>query len=112
MSDKPEGKPSTIEQINKVVRGLVEVETVGQFYWVGGKVERYYKSNLGHVYFNLVDGRKSIRCMLPDSRRGHIEFDIKNDIEIEVLGDVQVYEDRAEIQIQAINAKLIHSNGS
>jgi len=111
VTDKPEATQRTIAQINALVRGIVEVETIGHFYWIGGKVEQCYKSNLGHVYFNLVDERKSIRCMLTDSQRGQIEFEIKNDIEIEVLGDIQVYEDHAEIQIQVINARLLESNG-
>lgn len=111
MSDKSEGKQSTIANINAMVRGVLELETRGSFYWIGGKVQRYYKSDLGHIYFTLVDDKKSIKCMLSDSQQGHIDFEIKNDIEIEVLGDVQVYEDRAEVQIQVINARLIENNG-
>lgn len=111
MADKTEGRQSTIAQINAMVRSVLELETLGSLYWVGGNVQRYYKSDLGHIYFTLADGRKSIKCMLSDSQQGHIEFEIKNDIEIEVLGDVQVYEDRAEVQIQVINARLIEANG-
>ena len=111
MSEQETAKSRTIAQINAMVRGIVEVETLGHMYWVGGKVDRFHKSGLGHIYFNLIDERKSISCMLPESQQGHIEFEIKNNIEIEVLGDIQVYEDRAEVQIQVINARLVENNG-
>jgi exodeoxyribonuclease VII large subunit len=110
MSQKPKEQRRTIAQVNQMVKGIVEVETLEHFFWVGGKVERYYKSNIGHVYFNLVDGRTQVRCMLADRETGHIDFDIKNGIEIELYGDVQVYEDRAEINIKVLNARLIEAN--
>ena len=111
MSEQPEGQRRTIAQVNQMVKGIVEVETLEHFFWVGGKVERCYKSQRGHVYFELVDDRTRIKCMLAERETGSIEFDIKNDIEIEVYGDIQVYEERAEIQIQVIKANLIESNG-
>jgi exodeoxyribonuclease VII large subunit len=111
MSEQSAEKRRTIAQINQMIKGIVEVETLEHFFWVGGKVERFHKSQVGHVYFNLVDGRTQIRCMLPERQTGHIDFDIKNDIEIEVYGDVQVYEDHATIQIQVIKARLIEDNG-
>ena len=111
MSEQVEEQRRTIAQVNRMLRGIIEVETLEHFFWVGGKVERYYKSDMGHVYFQLVDDRTQIRCMLPEHQTGHIDFDIKNDIEIEVYGDIQVYEDRAEINIQVTQARLIEANG-
>lgn len=111
MTDQPKEQRRTIAQVNQMIRGIVEVETLEHFFWVGGKVERFHKSEAGHVYFNLVDNRSQIRCMLPERKTGDIDFDIKNDIEIEVYGDVQVFEPRAEINIQVIKARLIEANG-
>ena len=111
MSQQPEEPRRTIAQVNRMVRGVVEVETLEHFFWVAGKVERFYKSTMGHVYFNLVDDRAQIKCMLPERQTGQIDFEIKNNIEIEVFGDIQVYEERAEINIQVIKANLIKANG-
>lgn len=101
----------TVAQINAMIKSLVEDETLGHFYWVAGKVKRYYKSNLGIIYFYIVDTRQTIRCMVPESHQAKIDFEIKNDIEIEVYGEIQVYEVLAEVQMQVVDAHLIDNNG-
>lgn len=103
----PNGQSS---EINAMVRGLVEVETIGHPFWVRGIVKNYYKSDLGHIDFTLVDDRKSINCMLTNKSHGNLDFEIRTGLEIEIFGDVQVYEERAEIQIQVKQAKLINAN--
>lgn len=110
MSEQQPAEHRAIQQINRMVRGIVEVETLNHFYWVGGKVARYHKSDLGHVYFDLVDGRTHIKCMITERITGTLDFDVSNDIEIEVYGDIQVYEERAEVQIQVLKAKLIDAH--
>ena len=111
MSEQPAEKTRTIAQVNKMIRGIVEVETLEHFFWVGGIVANYHKSNLGHIYFNLIDDRKQIKCMIADQQAGKIDFDIKNNMEIEVYGDVQVYEGNASIEIQVLDARLEDANG-
>jgi len=64
MSEQPAGTKRTIAQVNAMVRSIVEVETLEHFFWIGGRVERYHKSDLGHIYFELVDARTRIKCML------------------------------------------------
>ncbi len=111
MSEQSTGEERrSIEQIGRMVRSIVEFETLDQFYWVGGKVNRYYKSDLGHIYLNLVNGQHTIRCMLPDQQASKLNFDIKNDMEIEVYDDVQVYAVQVQVQIIVQKAKLIDSN--
>lgn len=66
------------------------------------------------MYFVLVDGRTRIKCMIAERIKriiGSLDFDISNDIEIEVYGDIQVYENHAEVQIQVLKAKLIDAHG-
>ena len=92
-----------------MIRGLVEAETLGRFFWVRGKIEEYHKSNLGHIYFDLVNGDTRIHCMLAARRSSHIAFDLDNNMDVEVYGDVQVYEKRAWAQIQALDVRLIKS---
>lgn len=111
MSDSSSDDHRTIEQIGRMVRSIVEVETLDHFYWVGGKVERYYKSNLGHIYFELVDGYNRLRCMLPERKFDTVDFDLKNDMEIEVYGDIHTYEAHVQVQLVVQQIKLIDSNG-
>lgn len=106
----PEGSKESrrsVAQVNRMIRGIVEAETVGHFFWARGKVERYYKSDMGHVYFELADGKTRIRCALKKHRT--IPFDLHNDMEVDVYGDVRVYEERASVEIRVLNVRLIAS---
>ena len=51
-----------------MIRSILEAETLEHFFWVAGKIDRFYKSDLGHIYFDLVDGHSSIRCMLRNNK--------------------------------------------
>ncbi len=101
---KPEHSRS-IAQVNRMLRSLVESETLESYFWVGGKIERYYRSDRGHIYFDLVDDKTRIRCMLRDERRGQVELELRNFLDVEVYGDVQFYEDRAEAQLNVLDAR-------
>lgn len=107
MSEHSREKRRSIAQVNRMIRSIVEFETLEHFFWVRGKIERYHQSDMGHIYFDLVDGKTRIRCMLPEHRTGHIPFELHNYIDVEVYGDVQVYEERASVQIQVLEARLI-----
>lgn len=107
MPEHSREKRRSIAQVNRMIRSIVESETLEHFFWVRGKIERYHQSDMGHVYFDLIDGKTRIRCMLPEHRTGHIPFELHNYIDVEVYGDVQVYEERASVQIQVLDVHLI-----
>ena len=107
MSREANEATRTIEEINRLVTGLVETETLGYPAWVGGIVKSRFQADSGHVYFTLEDNTYSIRCMLPRQVRGTLDFPINNNMEIEVFGAVRVYEKRAEVQISVEKALLI-----
>jgi exodeoxyribonuclease VII large subunit len=94
-----------------MVRSIVEVETLDHFYWIGGKVNRYHKSDLGHVYFELVNGTHRLSCMLPERNSSNIDFDIKNDMEVEVYGDLHVYDVQVQVQLIVQKVELVDANG-
>lgn len=94
-----------IAQINRMLRSIVEAETLEQFFWVGGRIDRLHKSDLGHVYFDLVDDQSRIKCVLWEERAGHISFDLKNHLDVEVYGDVHFFERRAEAQLNVMQAR-------
>lgn len=100
----------SVNQINRMVRSIVEGETIGHKFWIAGIVKRYHKSDKGHIYFNLDDDNYSIRCMISENVSGRIGFPVQNELEIEVYGEIQVYEPHAEVQIMVENAKLIDSH--
>ena len=96
----------SIAQINRMIRSIIEAETLEQFFWVGGRIDRFYKSDLGHVYFDLVDDRSRIRCMIREERASQLPIDLRNHLDIEVYGDIHFYEDRAEPQINTIDLRV------
>ena len=97
----------TIAQINRMLRSIVEVETLEQYFWVGGLVENFYESDFGHKYFTLVDDRSRIRCMLHNERAGHISLEIRNGLELEVYGDIHFYENGGRIEINVTDVRLV-----
>ena len=102
----PESEPRrSIAQVNRMLRSIVEAETLEQCFWVGGRIDRYYESELGHVYFDLVDDRKRIRCMLREERAGRYPFELRNHLDIEVYGDIHFYEERAEAQVNVLDLR-------
>ncbi len=90
-----------------MLRSILEAETLEHFFWVAGKIDRFYKSDLGHIYFDLVDGNSSIRCMLRERQSGDIDFDLKNNLDIEVYGDIRFFERRAEAQINVLKVRAV-----
>ncbi len=97
----------SIAQINRTLRSILEAETLEHFFWVAGKVDRFYKSDRGHIYFDLVDGDLRIRCMLREEQSGDLSFELRNHLEIEIYGDIHFYERHAEAQINVLNARSL-----
>lgn len=106
MTDFATENRRSIAQVNRMLRSIVEAETLEQFFWVGGKIDRFHKSERGHVYFDLVDDRTRIRCMMREERAGQISFDLRNHLDVEVFGDVRFYEERGEAQINIVDVRL------
>lgn len=104
----PENQQRTIPQINSLVRSLVEQETVNYPFWVTGFINRYFESDRGHIYFDLVDQDYTINCMLPERRRGNIEFDLTKGMEVAVFGAIRVYEKQAKVQIEVEQVRFIN----
>ena len=98
----------TVNEVNSMVRALVEQETLGYPFWLNGIVTRYFISNIGHVYFDLSDESFTISCMLQERRRGAIDFDISNGMELEVFGSVRVYDKTAKVQIDVEQVRLVN----
>jgi len=95
----------SIAQVARTLRSIIEAETLEHYFWVGGRIDRLYKSDFGHVYFDLVDDQTRIRCILREERAGHIPFDLQNHLDVEVYGDVNFYERNAQAQINVLEIR-------
>ena len=107
MTNRNSDTRRTIAQVNRMIRSILEAETLEHFFWVGGRIDRFYKSERGHVYFDLVDDRSRIRCMLREEQAGRFPFDLRNHLDIEVYGDIHFYEERAEAQINVSDLRFV-----
>lgn len=96
----------SIAQVNRMIRSVIEAETLENFFWAGGRIDRFYRSDFGHVYFDLVDDKSRIRCMMREERASQLPIDLRNHLDIEVYGDIHFYEDRAEAQINVMDLRV------
>jgi exodeoxyribonuclease VII large subunit len=111
MSEKPNPPSRTIRDTNGLIRALVEQETLGYPFWVGGYVTPCFTSDFGHIYFDLTDDDYTISCMIREQVRGSLDFTISNGMDIQVFGTVRVYERQARIQIEVEKVQLSESTG-
>lgn len=107
MTTQPEPRIRNIPSLNALIRGLVEVETLESPFKVSGYVTRRFRSDAGHVYFDLNDDGFTISCMIRASIRNTLGFDISNGMDIEVCGAIRVYEPKAQIQIDVTQIKVL-----
>lgn len=107
MTEQPSAQKRTIREINALVRALVEQETLGYPYWIGGFVSRYYLSDFGHIYFDLNHDDHIISCMIREQVRGTLEQPIANGMDVEVFGSIRVYEKSVKVQIEVEKIRVI-----
>ena len=106
MTKQPAENRRSITQVNRMLRSLIEAKTLEQYFWVGGAIQGLYQSDLGHCYFDLVDDKTRIRCMLPDNHRDALHFELEDNLDVEVYGDVRFYERGSQVQISVRDIRL------
>jgi exodeoxyribonuclease VII large subunit len=109
MMAETETNKRNIPSLNALIRSLVEQETLGHPFWVGGYVTRRFNSNAGHLYFDLIDEDYSIGCIVRAAVKNKLGFEISSGMDIEVYGCVRVYERKADIQIEVEQIRLIET---
>jgi len=107
MSEQAEDEVRTIRQVNTQIRSVLEHETVGYPVWVGGIITRNHVSDRGHIYFDLSDDDYTINCFLREPIRGTLDFTLSNGMEVEVLGEIRVFEPQAKVQIDVEKVRLV-----
>jgi exodeoxyribonuclease VII large subunit len=107
MSQEPDTTVNKISDINARIKAIVENQTLGKPVAIGGLVQSVHQSDRGHVYFNLVDDPFSIRCFAHERLRGDLGFTIRSGMELEVYGEIKVYDRLARIELDAQQVRLI-----
>jgi exodeoxyribonuclease VII large subunit len=98
----------TIRATNTYIKSLIETETnVTDYFWIGGEIKRYDKSDRNHAYFTLEDEGYSISCMIRSNDLEKVAFPIRKGILVDVYGTLSVYAPQAQVQIVVQKIRLV-----
>lgn len=89
----------TVSKLNRHIRQLLETDYRLQDLWVEGEVSNASRPASGHLYFSLVDGEASLRCVMWKSEAESLEKLPESGDSVEVHGHVSVYEAGGQYQL-------------
>jgi exodeoxyribonuclease VII large subunit len=93
---REERKPWTVSRLNREVRTCLEAQLGGV--WVAGEVSNLRRQASGHLYFSLKDESSQVSCVMFRSAAASAGS-LKDGQQVEVHGDIGVYEPRGQYQI-------------
>ena len=94
----------TVSQLTRKIRNLIEYR-VGEV-WVEGEISNLKKQASGHQYFTLKDQGSQLSCVLFRGNVAKLNVDLEDGQEIQLFGDVTVYEPRGNYQLIVRQAQL------
>ena len=94
----------TVSQLTRKIRNLIEYR-VGAV-WVEGEISNLRKQASGHQYFTLKDKGSQLSCVLFRGNAAKLSVDLEDGQEIQLFGDVTVYEPRGNYQLIVRQAQL------
>jgi len=72
---------------------------------VEGEVTNFTRSSAGHMYFSLKDARAQIRIVFFATNARFLRFRIENGLQLIVRGRLTIYEQKGEMQLNAVAAE-------
>ncbi|MDC0200876.1 exodeoxyribonuclease VII large subunit [Verrucomicrobia bacterium] len=94
----------TVSQLTRKIRDLIEYR-VGEV-WVEGEISNLRKQASGHQYFTLKDKGSQLSCVLFRGNATRLGVDLENGQEIQLFGDITIYEPRGNYQLIVRQAQL------
>jgi exodeoxyribonuclease VII large subunit len=91
----PPTKPWSVSRLNREVRDCLE-SRLGSV-WVEGEISNLRRQPSGHQYFSLKDESAQVSCVL--FRSAATASVIRDGMQVEIFGDISVYEPRGQYQI-------------
>jgi len=101
----PEERVLSVAELTRAIRDLL----MGTFpgLWVKGEVSGYKGPHPnGHHYFTLKDPKACIECVMFRTEALRLGFALKNGAEVEVYGEVSVYEAKGRYELIARQMRL------
>ncbi|MDG2252640.1 MAG: exodeoxyribonuclease VII large subunit [Methylophilaceae bacterium] len=87
----------SITELNRIVKNVLQHNF--QVMWVKGEISNFIAAASGHWYFSLKDSEAQVRCAMFRGSNNKIDWVPKNGDQIEVRGQVGLYEARGEYQL-------------
>jgi len=95
----PEERVHTVSGITAEIRVALESGFPGV--WVEGEISNYRFPGSGHHYFTLKDSGAQLSCVLFRGSARSLTFSPANGQQVQVYGDISVYEARGQYQLIA-----------
>ena len=67
--------------------------------WVQGEISSLQKQSSGHIYFSLKDATSRLPCVLFARTAANQSFELRDGMEVQLLGDLSVYEPHGRYQL-------------
>lgn len=89
----------SVTELTRMVKTLIEKDSVLSGTWVQGEVSNLVKASSGHCYFTLKDEKAVIKAAIWAGVRRRVKIEFKNGDHLQIFGSLSVYEPRGEYQI-------------
>jgi exodeoxyribonuclease VII large subunit len=101
MTDYPEPRiTSTVLPVSRLVASArLILERNLPLCWVSGEISNFSRAPSGHCYFILKDDKAQVRCVFFRSKAQHIDFALRDGVQVEVRALASLYEARGEFQL-------------
>lgn len=94
--------PDQVLKVTELTRAIKR-QLEGNFrqVWVQGEVSNLRRQSSGHVYFSLKDAGSQLPCVLFARDAASQSFQLENGMELQLFGDLSVYEPHGRYQLIA-----------
>ena len=96
----------TVTSITHHIKDWIDSDVWLQDCWVQGEISNFSRPSSGHIYFTLKDLSAQIRCVMWRTQAARLKIPIHDGQQVEVHGQVTVYEASGQYQIIADSLQL------
>ena len=92
-------KPFSVWEINRYIKGKLQVDPHLRHLWVGGELSNFKKHRSGHMFFTLKDAHASLRCVFFKGYNRFLSFLPSDGMEVWITGHISIYEKEGLYQL-------------
>lgn len=96
----------SVSQVNAYIKNMFAQDFALSRISIKGEVSNCKYHTSGHIYFTLKDGLAAIQAVMFASRRGGLDYELRDGQQVVVKGSVEVYERDGRYQLYASQIAL------